>query len=470
VSLPPRVPDVEWRAEIEAALAGGGRFGTLYATGSDEIRCVLVNPDGRCTSLTVAAGSGVPSIIDIAPAAAWSEREAHDVYGTRFPGHDPLRPLLDHSSEWRTPVSGGGVHEVAVGPTHAGIIESGHFRLHTVGERILHLDLRLFYKHRGLERRAEGASVEEGLPIVQRACAACTVSNGLAYVTAAEQLLDLSVDPEVARSRTVLLELERLWNHLNDLSAMCAGVGFAAGAMAYAALKEEAQRLNHELFGHRFLFVTVSVGGSGVAVSAAAAAAARTTLTGIGARLRIAWRALIFDASVQDRFRGVGVLSRHSALRGGAVGPVARASGVAIDARTASLTLCYEGFAPAAPEQASGDVAARAEMRHAELVVTLALLDRLLDGGLTAVPPGQRATDGEPPRDGRRVGMGRIEGSRGETVCCLEMAADTISRVHLRTGSYANWPVLAEALPGNVLGEFPLINKSFELCYACVDR
>jgi Ni,Fe-hydrogenase III large subunit len=469
VSLPRYVPHAEWRAEIQTALEGGARFGTLYADGCGGVRCVLVSGDGRCTSLTVATDPGVPSIVDIAPAAAWSEREAHDLYGIDFPGHQPLRPLVDHSSDWRVPVSGGGVHEVAVGPTHAGIIESGHFRLHTVGERILHLDLRLFYKHRGLERRAEGASVDEGLPIIGRACAACTVTNGLAYVMAAEQLLGLPSDPEVRRSRTVLLELERLWNHLNDLSAMCAGVGFAAGAMAFAGLKEEAQRLNHDLFGHRFLFGTVIAGGSDVAVAEEAATASRATLAGIGARLRTAWRALIFDGSVQDRFRGVGVVSRHAATHGGAVGPVARASGLAVDARTAAPALCYEGFAPVVPEQPTGDVAARAEMRHAELLVTLALLDRLLDGGLRAVPPAV-ATARQPGRRGFGMGIGRIEGPRGETLCCLEMDADSISRVHLHTGSYANWPMLAEALPGNVLGEFPLINKSFELCYACVDR
>ncbi|MHB8717401.1 MAG: hydrogenase large subunit [Candidatus Dormibacteria bacterium] len=470
MTRPLRVDVSQWRSEIQSTLDDGARFGTLYATAPAEVRCVLVRGDGGCTSLMVTGTPGVPSIVDIAPAAAWSEREARDVHGTDFPGHDPLRPLNQHSSEWRVPVSGGGVHELAVGPTHAGIIESGHFRLHTVGERILHLDLRLFYKHRGLERCAEGASLEGGLRVTQRACAACTVTNGLAYVTAAEQVMRMPYDPDIARTRTILLELERVWNHLNDLSAMCAGVGFAAGAMAFAALKEEAQRLNHDAFGHRFLFGTVRVGGSGVILSAAAADAARACLTAIGARLRTAWRALIFNASVQDRFRGVGVLARHTALHGGAVGPVARASGINCDARTAAPTLCYAGFVPAAPGQPSGDVAARAEVRYAELEVALGALDRLLAGGLTAVPCPRAVMAGELLPPGLEIGVGRIEGPRGETLCCLEMAGDGIGRVHLRTGSYANWPVLAEALPGNVLGEFPLINKSFELCYACVDR
>jgi hypothetical protein len=219
------VPLADWRARCAAVLADGDRFLALYAArrgvtsdaaiqGGLGVRALFAGPHGpRLLVSTAPAGEAV-SIVDLVPAAGWDEREAHDLYGLRFAGHSPLRPLLEHSAElsaWTLPVSGRDVHQVAVGPIHAGIIESGHFRFHVVGESILHLDLRLFYKHRGLERAAEGRSLPDGLAYAQRACAACAVSNAVAYAHASESLLGLWPEPELARARTLLLELERLY-------------------------------------------------------------------------------------------------------------------------------------------------------------------------------------------------------------------------------------------------------------------
>src|SRR5262249_46246741 len=193
----------------------------------------------------------------------WDEREAHDLYGLRFAGHEAARALVAHpdGDGWMTPVAGDGVHDVAVGPIHAGVIESGHFRFHVVGERILALDPRLFYKHRGLERAAEGLDPHHALAYVQRASAACAVTNTAAFAPAVESALGLWPDRALRVSRTVALELERVYNHLHDIGAICAGVGLAPGTMAFAALKERAQRLNLGLAGHRFLFGAVAVGG-----------------------------------------------------------------------------------------------------------------------------------------------------------------------------------------------------------------
>jgi Ni,Fe-hydrogenase III large subunit len=424
----------------------------LYAVPGVGVRTVYES-DGRVEVKTV-RGLRVPSIVEEHPAAEWPEREAHDLYGIEFEGHDPMRPLIDHvenGSPWRVLVRGHGTHGVAVGPIHAGVIESGHFRFHVVGERILHLDLRLFYKHRGLERAAEGAPVASGIVFAHRACAACAVSNSIAYARASERVLGLEESRGMARSRKVLLELERLYNHLHDLSAICAGVGFAAGAMAFAGLKERAQRLNAELFGHRFLFGAVAVGRSeGVRVRSASG-----DVDAIVNDAATVWKEMLFNASVQDRLVGAGVLNHAAAVRLGAVGPTARAAGVAIDART--------DVEPAAPEKATGDVAARAEVRHLELQATGRMLQELLGADLEE----SVATTGA---GGDAVGVGRVESPRGETVCCVEARDGAVTRFHLRTASYRNWPALAEAVPGNILPEFPLINKSFELCYACVDR
>jgi Ni,Fe-hydrogenase III large subunit len=455
-----------YRDNIQAALAAGWRVGALYVSG-DAVRAVLVSQHGAMQLAEAQVIDGhVPSIIDLAPAVAWDEREAADLYGVRFNGHEPLRPLVRHDADlksWTVPVHGQDAYQVAVGPIHAGVIESGHFRFHAVGDRILHLDARLFYKHRGLERAAEGHEADSGLLYAQRACAACAVSNSVAYAHGWEEALGLAPTPELARSRTILLELERLWSHLNDIAAICAGVGFAAGNSRFAALTERARQLNATLTGHRFLFNTVSVGGSSLSLDRERVAHARREIEAIRQESRSAWRELLFNASFQDRLPGVGVVSAEDARTLGAVGPAARASGLTDDARTAGRRLAYDDFQPVAPRRAAGDVQARLEQRAVELLQTYEILDARLDRPVrqsAAVPGDAEAT----------IGIGLVESPRGATVCVVERDGTRIQRLHLRTGSYANWPVVAHAAAGNLLPDFPLINKSFELCYACADR
>ncbi|MHB1568795.1 MAG: hydrogenase large subunit [Solirubrobacteraceae bacterium] len=409
------------------------------------------------------------TIVDEIPAAAWDEREAADSHQLRFVGHEPLRPLLDHRAaleEWTVAVTGGDTHQVAVGPVHAGVIESGHFRFHVVGERILHLDVQLFYKRRGLEAAAAGHALTDAVAHAQRACAACSVANTAAYAHACEAALGLMPDDAVRRARTLLLELERVYNHLHDISAICAGVGFAPGAMAYAALKERAQRLNLSLTGHRFLFETVGVGLSGLAVQREPADRARRELRELAQEHATLWRQLRFATSLQDRLDAVGMLTAEDAARLGAVGPAARAAGLREDARTESpQLLSYGAFQPTVAPTAQGDVGARMTQRAIELEQSLDLLDELLSRPLSAGEARCTRSDA-----GATFGLGRVESPRGRTVCLIERDGWRLRCMHLRTGSYANWPVLAHAVAGNLLPEFPLINKSFELCYACVDR
>jgi Ni,Fe-hydrogenase III large subunit len=462
-----RIDAEGWRDAIAARLAEGARFAGAWAAGR-EWRAAFVAPDHATQVLGCSAVNGlVPTIVDLVPAADWDEREAHDLHGLSFEGHEPLRALVAHPEDpgaWTIPVRGDGVHEVAVGPIHAGVIESGHFRFHVVGERILALDPRLFYKHRGLERATEGRGVEEGLAHAQRACAACAVTNSVAYAHALEEALGLWPDRDLRVARTLALELERLYNHLHDIGALCAGVGFAPGTMAFAALKDRAQRINRQLTGHRFLFGTVAVGAGALGLDERTVGAARGTLRELRVDAAAAWRDLEFAGSMRARLNGVGVLDHDAALRFGATGPAARASGVRVDARAGSPRLWYErGFEPAAPRAATGDVAARLELRATELETTCDVLDELLARPLA---PGTTTRAGEP----RPLGIGRVESPRGATLAAVELSGARIARLRLRTGSYANWPALAHAATGNLLPDFPLINKSFELCYACVDR
>jgi Ni,Fe-hydrogenase III large subunit len=453
----------EYRSRVEVALGSGARFAGLHASG-DAVRTVLALPDGRLQIENVAVENGhVESIVDLTPAAGWDEREAADLYGVRFDGHEPLRPLVEHDLDlrsWTVPVRGDDAYQVAVGPIHAGVIESGHFRFHVVGDRILHLDTRLFYKHRGLERAAEGHTLDEGLAYVARACAACAVTNAVAYAQACEHVLGRRPTAQVARARTILLELERLWSHLNDIAAVCSGVGLAAGAMEFTALAERSRRLNARLTGHRFLFGSVAVGGSRVEFEADEA---RDELASIRAESERAWRELLFNASFSDRLPDIGVVTREVAVSLGAVGPAARAGGLAEDARATSGLLAYDGFETIVPRRAAGDVQARLEQRALEVQQTFDLLASLLDGPV-------RAAECERTEPGGPIGAARVESPRGATLCIVESANGRVDRVRLRTGSYANWPDVAYAAADNLLPDFPLINKSFELCYACSDR
>src|ERR1700741_3093699 len=205
----------EWRGAVETALADGWRFAGLYAVDAGPapaLRLVLTSGERHRLVSCRAASARVPSIVDVVPAAAGGEREGHDLHGWQFEGHSPMRPFVDHAPEldrWTVPVHGSDTHQVAVGPIHAGVIEAGHFRFHVVGERILHLDVRLFYKHRGLERAAEGAGVDGGFRLAQRACAADAVTNAVAYAQAFESADGRWPEPSVRRARTLLLELER---------------------------------------------------------------------------------------------------------------------------------------------------------------------------------------------------------------------------------------------------------------------
>ena len=457
-----------YRERVEYLIGNSMRFAGLYGTGQGQsVASVFVDQSGKAMlELCEVVDAKVPSIVDIVPAAQWDEREAHDLYGIVFEGHEPLRPLVNHDSrleKWTVATTGGDVYQVAVGPTHAGIIESGHFRFHVVGDRILHLDTRLFYKHRGLEKASETKDLTSGIEYVKRACMACSVANGLSYAHACEVILGLRPSMELRRVRTILLELERLWNHLNDLAQGCAGVGMAVGNAAFCYLVEQARQINNKVSGHRFLAGSIRVGASSISVDSQELEVLSGLLSEMRTSAESHWRELTFNSSFQDRLRGVGILNRDKALKLGIVGPAARASGIIQDARNGCDWLAYDDFQPVLTREGNGDVKSRFEQRIEELWQTFDLLDGLLS---RPISPANCDPTGVPAP----VGVGIVEGARGQTTCVVESNGASIGRLHLRSASYANWPGVACCSVGNLLPDFPLINKSFELCYACVDR
>jgi Ni,Fe-hydrogenase III large subunit len=228
--------------------------------------------------------------------------------------------------------------------------------------------------------------------------------------------------------------------------------------------------LNADLSGHRFLRGAVLFGRSELDWDAATVGDAAGRLAGLQADAARFWRDLAFNASFQDRLAGVGTVDRATASSLGVVGPAARAAGLAEDARLQAPLLSYPDFAPVEPAQPAGDVRARYEQRALELWQSFALLDGHLDRPLEPSRADPVLAPAVEDERGERLGTGIVEGPRGRTVCVVEAEGDRVRRLHLRTASFANWPAVAAAAAGSLLPDFPLINKSFELCYACVDR
>jgi Ni,Fe-hydrogenase III large subunit/Ni,Fe-hydrogenase III component G len=434
-----------------------------------------------------------PSVTRVVPAAHWYEREVKDLLGVEPRGHPDPRRLVLHDDwphgvhplrkdfdgrirvvrdprpqEAITGVRGDGVMEVPVGPIHAGIIEPGHFRFGGVGELVFQLEARLFYTHRGIEKAAEGASSDRVLFLAERLCAACSLSHAVAYSQAVETLADVTPSLRARTIRSVLLELERLYNHVGDVANLCSGAALQLGVYQGGVLKERLQELNAAVAGHRYLFGVACPGGVRRDLDRAAQDLVRLELAAIELEFRSYVDALLETESFIERLVGTGVLEHDLADELGAVGVSARASGVARDVRTSHPYAGLEAGMVLPVVRTDGDVYARMLVRVEEAFASFGLVRDLLDR-LAELAPGELITPvgALPPR---RWALGMVESPRGENVHWLMTGArGEIARYRVRSASY-NWALVPFAVAGNLLPDFPLINKSFELCYACLDR
>ena len=376
---------------------------------------------------------------------------------TTYPGQ--LRPYPF------VPVQGDGVHEIAVGPVHAGTIEPGHFRFSVVGEKVLRLEARLGYTHKGIAKRFEKLPLQESHRLAARICGDSTVAFSWAYCAALEAVTEIELPRRAASLRALALERERLANHLGDLGALGNDAGLAFGLMQFVSLKERLVRLNQEVFQQRYLFDYVVPGGVAVDPGVRAVRA----LLDEAAMLELAVPALraIYEnhAGLQDRFRDAGVLSPELARARGALGLVGRASGVAQDLRVDLPWPPYDRLRPNRALASAGDVAARVQLRFDEVMESLRLCRSLLE----TLPPGSSQL-ALPAADPGRLGIGLIEGWRGPVMIALETAADNrVRRCHAHDPSWQNWPLVEYAITGNIVPDFPLINKSFNLAYSGAD-
>ncbi|MBS0374256.1 MAG: Ni,Fe-hydrogenase III large subunit [Proteobacteria bacterium] len=359
-------------------------------------------------------------------------------------------------------VTGEGVHEVPVGPVHAGIIEPGHFRFSIVGEKVLRLEERLGYVHKGIERRFTELAAGDAHRLAARVCGDSAVAYSWAYCQALESLAATIVPPRATALRAVGLELERLQNHLGDLGALGNDAGFAFGLAQFSRLKEELTRAIASAFGQRYLLDLVVPGGVAAVPDAIAGRELGAVVARTASRVRELRGIYGEHAGVRDRFAGAGIVAPELARRLGLAGLAGRASGQSLDLRVDAPWPPYDRFRPKPCGRDDGDVAARVDVRFDEVEESSRLVRALLDD----LPEGpERATLASPVEG--ELGIGLIEGWRGPVLVALELAAGgRIRRCHPHDPSWQNWPVLEHAVIGNIVPDFPLINKSFNLAYS----
>ena len=433
-----------------------------------------------------------PSLTPLLPAAAWYEREIHDLFGLTPVGHPDLRPLVLHE-HWpqgchpmrrdfakipkgkvnaqevmRPRVHGEGVFEVPVGPIHAGIIEPGNFRFSQAGENVIHLDPTLFFTHRGVEKSLEGLTPEQAIFRVERTCGACSVSNALSFSQAVESMGPTVVPERALFLRVLTAELERLYNHIGDIGNICAGIGFAVGTSQGARQKELVMRFNEELTGNRFLRGMVLPGGVAFEMAGDLIRQASSLIHALEQDFLELVEIIRESPGVKDRVRKTGILPPQAAADLAVVGPAARASGIDIDLRRDHPYAAYDRVNFKIPVRTHGDVEDRLFLRVSEVMESFGIVRQTLSA-LAEIKGPIRV--GLEPTSGGGNGLGWSESARGANFHWVMLdAKQKITRCFIRSASYPNWPALAVATPGNIIPDFPLINKSFELCYACLDR
>lgn len=409
----------------------------------------------------VEAQGSFPSLAEEFPALDWFERELWEDHGLVPEGHPALKPLRNH----RLPYPFDrveGLHEVPVGPVHAGIIEPGHFRFSVLGERIIHLELRLGYQHRGVERLFQGASLERALLLAERAGGE-SVAHALAFCQAVEAASGVEVPPRARQLRRVLLELERLFGHLGHLAGLFTDIGYAYAATQVGKVRALLQGQLERLTGHRYGRNALTVGGVGFDLDPKTQLEVRGALSKLAAEAEAHLFAALKHPMVLDRLRYVGPVTQAQARLLGLVGPAARACGLGRDLRQDDEL--YQPFTPVM--RTGGDVLARAQVYVEEVRQGFVYLDRFL----TELPTGVVSAGGAwPLQEGElRKAFSRVEAGRGELFYWVRLRGRQVEQVKIVDPSFKNWRALELAVRGMGLPDFPLINKSFDLSYAGCD-
>jgi Ni,Fe-hydrogenase III large subunit/Ni,Fe-hydrogenase III component G len=426
------------------------------------------------------------SIADKVHAAAQYEREIKDLFGLVPSGHPDSRPMVfhgnwpegqhplrkDYAGDYKPPfedgisafrtIAGDGVYEIPVGPVHAGIIEPGHFRFSLAGEPIQTLEAQLYFTHKGIEKLSEGMGIERCFYLSERISGDETFTNSLAYSMAVEEIAGVRIPDRAASLRVLYAELERLTCHMGDLVGICLDVAFGFGAFQFRLLRNWCYQLADLLCGSRFLRSVNMPGGIRMDNVEGRETEILRRLSELKDELDDTAQIVRHQTMLIDRIENTGVLSKKIALDLNAVGPAARASGVSADIRKVLPYAAYGSLDFEVPERTDGDVAARMKIKLEECYQSIRLMTQVVE----SLPQGPASVSIENLPEGRSA-FGIVEAPRGENVHWIMTGQNgTIARYKVRTPSFCNWPALCFAVQGNIVPDFPLINKSFNLSYA----
>jgi len=458
-----------------------GNFSLYYVFGMREKGLLLTLK----TAVDPLKGS-FPSIAESVPGAGSYEREIQDLYGLTPLGHPNPKPLVFHGN-WpegeyplrkefpiakrppfvdREPVferiEGEGIYEIPVGPVHAGIIEPGHFRFSVAGEPIINLEAQLYYVHKGIEKLAEGAGLEKTLFTSERISGDESFANSLAYCQAVEKIGEIVVPKRARYTRVIFAELERLTSHLGDLGGICVDVAYGFAAFQFRMMRVWAYLIADKLCGVRFLRNVNRLGGCRKDFLAGKEKVIIADLKKLEKELRETVEIIKAKSMFIDRVESTGILKKEIAVDLNAVGPGGRASGIRYDVRKAYPYEAYADLDFAVPEHNNGDVNCRMNTKLEECFASINLMIQAIEG----IPEGKMAGPlGDLPP--YQFAFGLTESPRGENIhWVMTGAGNTIFRYKIRTPSFCNWPALCHAVKGNIVPDFPLINKSFNLSYA----
>jgi Ni,Fe-hydrogenase III large subunit/Ni,Fe-hydrogenase III component G len=431
-----------------------------------------------------------PSITPKIPAAHWYEREIKDMFGLEPVGHpDPSTLVLHGNMPERTyplrkdfdvntriplresklsffKVEGEGVFEIPVGPIHAGIIEPGHFRFSAVGDSIYYLDAKLFYTHKGTEKLFETMPYTKALFLAERICGVCAASHATGYCQAIEKVAGIEISPRAKFIRTIVLELERLYNHIGDVGNICAGAAFLLGISHGFRIRDHIQQLNETICGNRYLRGMLTIGGVRFDIDDDLKKHILSTLDDVKKDFKELVTIITNSSSLLDRLEATGRLSAEIARELGVVGVAARASGIATDTRIIHPYAAYEKVDFDIPIfHCEGDVLARIRVRIDEVYQSIYIIEQCFD----KMAPGPIKTPIRelPPY---KQALSYVESPRGENIYWVMTAPNNmLYRYKVRSPSFCNWPAISYTIPNDIVPDFPLINKSFELCYSCTD-
>jgi len=472
--------DVEgWQTAIEQLSISNWTLLGLWAETNAVNMALLEEATSEIAVLTLPCPGGhFPSVAKQHLPAMRLERSIRDLNGLEPDGLPDTRPWLDHG-RWDVrhplgeytantppeqyvflPAEGESLHQIAVGPVHAGIIEPGHFRFTANGEVIVRLEARLGYAHKGIEALMQGSDLERASKLAGRVSGDSTVAYAIAFARAAEAALDINVPARVHWLRALMAELERLANHFGDIGAICNDASFALMHAHCSVLRERVLRAADTCFGHRLMRDCVVPAGVSIDLDRDKIAKLRTLLTEIGQRFPALVELYDNTASLQDRTVSTGILKSELARQFGAGGFIGRASGRGFDARRALSYPPYAQLPFEVPVLMEGDVNARVWIRIHEVKQSILLIEQIL----SRLPDGAIQTNFL-TRSGE--GLSIVEGFRGDILVSIRLTDDgLVERCHLRDPSWFQWPLLEAVIEGNIVADFPICNKSFNCSYS----